>query len=193
MYCVKNKYLITKSWNTYFKGLKISPFPPILKIKISKTISLFLKYAAENKDRMYSNWGPDKFNRSFLSLSLLPLSLRPGYHYVVMLMLQASTTDSGGPVWDSCVSHSLCLENSWVHLWHWHEMSQCRRKGCVLSGLEFDFSWVCNDLTMLCKRTPRVLVRQFSTTANEHYSSLLREQNMAIWSRKVIRSPHRTV
>lgn len=43
MNCAKNKYLVTKSWSTYFESLKISPLPPILKIKMSKAISLFLK------------------------------------------------------------------------------------------------------------------------------------------------------
>lgn len=163
MNCVKNKYLITKSWNAYFKGLKISPFPPILKIKISKTISLFLKYAAENKDRMYSNWGPHKFNSSFLSLSLPPSSLSEAR---LSLCSHAGVTGKHhGSWWPSlgllCLSFTLL---SWVQLWHWHEMNQRLRKGWVLSGLEFAFSWVCNAITMLCKKTPRVLVQQFSKT-----------------------------
>lgn len=142
---------------------------------------------------MYSNWGPQKFNGSLLSLSLLPFSLRSGYHHVAMLVLQECTADPGSSVWDSCASHSLCLENNWAQLWHWHETSQRLRNEWVLRGLEFSFSWVCNDFTMLCKRTPRVLVCQFSKTVNEHYSSFITEQKRAIWSRKVIGSPHRTV
>lgn len=43
MNCAKNKYLVTKSWNTYFESLKNSPLSPILKTKMSKAVSLFLK------------------------------------------------------------------------------------------------------------------------------------------------------
>lgn len=127
---------------------------------------------------MCSNWGPHKFNSSLLSLSLPPSSLS---EVRLSLWSHAGVTgmhhESWRPSLGLLCSHPLCLENSWVQLRHWHEMSRRLGNEWVLSGLEFSFSWVCNDFTMLCKRTPRVLVRQFLKTVNEHYSLLFTLQN----------------
>ena len=73
---------------------------------MSKTITLFLKYASENKDKTYNKCEPYKFNPS------LPPLPRLGYNYVSMLVLQACTVPGCSASYICVCFYVLCLETS---------------------------------------------------------------------------------